>query len=115
MKEVGPACRSERCKTNGPMHTGKQNHPGKKGGRSRRGLMALFVARFAALPAHLPGLPVVAPREVSSRRLEVEADERGSLVAQKANKPWGWMAMEQQTRHSIAFHVGDRGPGSAPQ
>jgi hypothetical protein len=68
--------------------------------------MDFLVARFAALPDHLPGLPVVAPREVLIGRLEVEADAMGSFVATKANKHWVWIAMDTQTRHILACHVG---------
>jgi len=77
-------------------------------GVSLRWLMACLVARFAALPAHLHGLPVVAPREVLIGRLEVEADERWSFVAQKANKPWVGSALDTQPRQILAFHGRDR-------
>jgi insertion element IS1 protein InsB len=78
-------------------------------------LMDFLVGRFAALPDHLPGLPVVAPREVLIGRLEVEADAMGSFVATKANKQWVWIAMDTQTRHILAFHVGDRSHARAQQ
>ena len=39
---------------------------------------------------------------------EAEADELGSLVEKKANKPGMWIAMDAKTRQMIAFHVGDR-------
>jgi insertion element IS1 protein InsB len=84
-------------------------------GVSLRWLMDFLVARFAALPDHLHVLPVVAPREVLSGRLEVEADEMWSFVAKKANKQWVWIAMDTQTRQIIAFHIGDRGHESARQ
>src|SRR5215470_8227985 len=77
--------------------------------------MGFIVARFAALPDHLHVLPVAAPREVIIGRLEVEADEMWSFVAQKANKPWVWIAIDKQTRQIIAFHVGDRSHESAQQ
>jgi IS1 family transposase len=77
--------------------------------------MGFLVARCAALPDPLHVLPVAAPREVLIGRLEVEADERWSFVAQKANKPWVWIAMDKQTRQIMAFHVGDRSHASAQQ
>ena len=84
-------------------------------GVSIRWLMGFMVARFAALPDHLHVLPVAAPREVIIGRLEVEADELWGFVAQKAHKQWVWIAMDQQTRQIIAFHVGDRSHESAKQ
>src|SRR5262249_1180688 len=80
-----------------------------------RWLMGFRVARCAALPDHLPGLPVAAPREGISGRLEVEAEEMWRCVQQKANKQWGWLAMDKPTRQIIAFHVGDRSRMSAQQ
>jgi insertion element IS1 protein InsB len=77
--------------------------------------MGFIVARFAALPDHLHVRPVAAPREVLIGRLEVEADEMWSFVAKKANKQWVWIAMDKQTRHIIAFYVGDRSHESAKQ
>jgi insertion element IS1 protein InsB len=143
MREMCPECRAERCKKNGHIHTGKQNHQCKTCGRqlvlhaanrtigedqrvmverlrcekislhgicravgvSLRWLMDFLVARFAALPDHLHGLPVVAPREGIIGRLEVEVDEMWSFVAKKANKQWVWGAMDKQTRQIIAFHI----------
>ena len=84
-------------------------------GVSIRWLMGFIAARFAALPAHLHVVPIVAPREVIIGRLEVEADEMWSFVKQKANKQWVWIAMDKQTRQIIAFHVGDRSHDSAQQ
>ena len=55
------------------------------------------------------------PREGLIGRLEVAADALGSLGTQKAHKPWGWSARDQQTRPILAFHVGDRRHASAPQ
>jgi insertion element IS1 protein InsB len=153
VREACPACGSKRCKRNGPLQTGQQNHPCKACGRpfvlhaanrvisdeqralvervlcekislhgicravgvSLRWLMGFLVARFAALPAPLPVRPIAAPREVLIGRLEVEADEMGSFVATKANKPWVWIAMAKQTRQIMAFHVGDRSHESAKQ
>ncbi len=51
---------------------------------------------------------MASPQEVSLRCLEVEADERGRVVRQKATKPGVWIAMDKPTRHSLALHVGDR-------
>ena len=78
---------------------------GRAVGVSLRWLMDFLVARFAALPDHLHGLPVVAPGEVIIGRLEVEADEMWSFVAKKAHKQWVWIAMDKQTRQIMAFHV----------
>jgi len=48
-------------------------------------------------------------------RLEVEADEMGSFVKQKANTPWAWIARAKQTRPLIALHLGDRRRDRAQQ
>jgi len=77
--------------------------------------MGFLTACFAALPDHLHVRPVAAPRDVLIGRLEVEADEMGGFVKQKANKQWVWIAMDKQTRPVIAFHVGDRSHESAKQ
>jgi insertion element IS1 protein InsB len=153
VREVCPACGSERCKSNGHMHTGKQNHPCKTCGRqcvleaahhvitpeqrtlverlrcetislhgicravgvSIRWLMNFLVTCFAPLPDHRHARPVASPRDVRIGRLEVEADEMGSFVKQKANKQWVGIAMDKQPRHIMAFHVGDRSHASAKQ
>jgi insertion element IS1 protein InsB len=47
------------------------------------------------------------------QRLEVAADALASCVQKKANKPWGWIAMDAQTRQVLAFRVGARSPKSA--
>src|SRR5499426_4010725 len=65
-------------------------------GVSIRWLMGFMASRFAALPDHLHVLPVAVPREVILGRLEVEADERWSFVAKKANKQWVWIAMAKR-------------------
>ena len=88
---------------------------GRAVGVSIRWLMGFITARFATLPDHLHVRPVTAPRDVLMGRLEVEADEMWSFVKQKANKQWGWIAMDKQTRQIIAFHVGDRSHESAKQ
>jgi len=153
LRAVCPACGSERCKSNGHIHTGKQNYQCKACGRqlvgdatkrvitaeqrtlverllcekiswhgicrtvhvSIRWLMQFIVTCFATLPDHLHVLPVMAPQEGIIGRLEVQADEMWSFVANKANKPWVWIAMDKQTRQILAFHVGDRSHASAQQ
>ena len=80
-----------------------------------RWLVRLLATCFAALPNHLHVQPVAPPRDVLIGRLEVEAEERWSVVQQKATKPWVWIAMDKQTRHIMAFHVGDRGHDRAKQ
>jgi hypothetical protein len=84
-------------------------------GVSIRWLTGFMAARFAALPDHLPVRPVAAPRDAHIGRLEVEAGELWGCVTKKANKPWVWIAMEKQTPHIRACHVGDRSHESAKQ
>jgi insertion element IS1 protein InsB len=84
-------------------------------GVSIRWLMDFMVARFQALPDHLHVQPVASPCDVIMGRLEAEADEMWSFVKQKTNRQWVWIAMDQQTRQVIAFHVGDRSRESAKQ
>lgn len=153
VREAYPACGSERCKKNGHMHTGKQNHPWKACGRqfvldatnrvmaeeqrtlverllseqiSLHGICRVvgvslrwrrrFIATcFAALPDHLHGQPVAAPRAVILGRLAGEADAMWSFVPQKAKKPWVWIAMDKQARQILAFHGGERRHDSAKQ
>src|SRR5207253_4635474 len=71
-------------------------------------LLGFLVQCFEALPDHLHVQPVSCTRAVLIQRLEVEADELASFVQKKANKQWGWIAMDIKTRQIIAFHVGDR-------
>ncbi len=47
------------------------------------------------------------------QRLEAELDELWSFVGKKANRQWGWSAMNATTHHVMAFHVGDRSGQSA--
>ncbi len=153
IRDACPACGSNRCKKNGPIHTGTQHHQGKTCGRpcvlcaenrvvaeaqrtlverllcekislhgicravgvSLRWRMDFIVVRFAALPDHLHVRPVASPRDVLIGCLEVEADEMGSFVKQKANKQGVWLAMDAQTHQIMAFHVGDRSHDSAKQ
>jgi insertion element IS1 protein InsB len=84
-------------------------------GISIRWLMDFMVARLAAVPPHLHLRPVAASREVLRGCLEVEADELGSFVQQKATPPWLWLALDKPTRQLIAFQVGDRSRDSAKQ
>ena len=84
-------------------------------GVSIRWLMDFMVACFTAAPEHLHVRLPGRHRDVMRRCLEAEADELGSFVQQKANKPWLWLAMERTTRQIIAFHVGDRSRKSARQ
>ena len=76
-------------------------------------LMRFLGTCFAALPDHRYVQPVAFPRDARIGRLEVEAEERESFVQQKATKHWVWIAMDKQTRHMIAFDVGDRSHDSA--
>jgi insertion element IS1 protein InsB len=61
-----------------------------------------------AWPDHLHVQPVTCHGQVMIRRLEVEADAMRSFVQKKANKQWGWIAMDATSRQVITFHVGDR-------
>jgi len=70
---------------------------------------------FAACPNDLRVRIPHCPTNVMLRRLEAEADEMWSFVQKKANKPWGWIAMDAATRQIVAFHVGDRSRGSAEE
>jgi insertion element IS1 protein InsB len=77
--------------------------------------MDFMITRLKPWPDQLHVQPVTAPRDVIMGRLDVEADEMWSCVKQKPNKPWVWLAMDQQTRQSIAVHIGDRSHDSAKQ
>jgi insertion element IS1 protein InsB len=73
-----------------------------------------FLGRcLAALPDHLHVQPMSWTQDLMVQRLEVDADEMASLVHNKANQPWIWIAMDAKTRQVMAFHVGDRGRRSA--
>jgi insertion element IS1 protein InsB len=78
-------------------------------------LLHFMVERFAACPEHLHVPLPVSPTDVVIRQLDAEADELWSFVGKRANKPWGWIAMDAKTRQVIAFHVGDRRRESAKQ
>jgi IS1 family transposase len=71
-------------------------------------LLGCLVRGMAARPDHLHVQPVSWTPEIMVQRLEVAADERASLVHNKANKPWIGIAMDAKTRHVMALHVGDR-------
>jgi insertion element IS1 protein InsB len=72
-----------------------------------------MVARFAATPDHLDVQPTADTQKVILHRLEAEVDELWSFVGKKANRQWVWIAMNADTRHIIAFHVGGRSRQSA--
>jgi insertion element IS1 protein InsB len=76
-------------------------------------LLHFMVARFATCPNDLYVRVPRQPTDVVMRRLEARADELWSVVQQKANRPWIWIAMDAQTRQVIAFHIGDRSRDSA--
>jgi len=65
------------------------------------------------LPDHLHVQPVSCQHDVLIQRLAVEADALASFVQKKANKQWGWIAMDAKTRQIMAFHVGERSHKSA--
>jgi len=46
-------------------------------------------------------------------RLEAKLNKRWSSVGTKANRQWGWSAMEASTRQGIVFYVGERRQASA--
>ena len=73
------------------------------------------VAGFAAVPEHLPVQPIASSGRGLRGCLEGEADELWSFVQKKANPHWLWLALDQQTRQLIAFHVGDRSGDSAKE
>jgi IS1 family transposase len=77
--------------------------------------MDFMVACFAAVPEHLHVRLVASSREVVLGCLDVEADELWSLVQKKTAPRWVWVAVDKQTRHILAFHVGDRSRDSAKQ
>jgi len=76
-------------------------------------LLGFLFQGVEALPDHLHVQPVSCTQPVMIQRLEVEADDMASLVQQKANKQWIWIAMDATTRQIIAVHVGDRSRRSA--
>ena len=84
-------------------------------GVSIRWLMDFMGACFEAAPEDLNVQRPSHPGDVIIRRVEAEADEMHSLVQQKANEQWLWLALDRTTRQIIAFHVGDRSRKSARQ
>src|SRR5262249_37768676 len=62
----------------------------------------------AGLPLRIimDGQPESGTQRGIRQRLEAEGDEFGSLIGRKANRHWGWIAMEAMTRLIIAFYVG---------
>jgi insertion element IS1 protein InsB len=78
-------------------------------------LMHFMVERFAACLDHLQAQLPTGLIDVVMQRLEAEADEMWSFVAQKGNKQWLWIAMNAKTRQIVAFHVGDCSRDSAKQ
>jgi hypothetical protein len=83
-------------------------------GVSIRWLMNFMVARLAAVPKRLRVQPVASSCDIVRGCREVEADELWSFE-QKTNPHWLWLAMDKQTRHIIAFYVGDHSRESAKQ
>ena len=76
-------------------------------------LLGFLVQCIKTLPDHLHVQLVTCHGDVMIQRLAVEADEMSSFVHQKANKQWIWIAMDDETRQVLAFHVGDRSRKSA--
>ena len=72
-----------------------------------------MVERFTAAPDHLYVQPTAGTQRGLLHRLEAEVDELWSFVGTQANRQWGWSAMDADTRHIIAFPVGDRSRQSA--
>jgi insertion element IS1 protein InsB len=79
------------------------------------GFLGCMVAYFDTVPQHLHGQLPGHPGDVIRRCVEAEADEMCSVVKQRANKPWLWLAMDRTTRQIMAFYVGDRSRDSARQ
>jgi len=69
--------------------------------------------RFTAAPEHLYVQSTAGNQRVLLHRLEAEVDELWSFVGRRANRQWGWIAMDALTRQILAFHVGDRSRQSA--
>jgi transposase-like protein len=61
---------------------------------------------------------VVVKKQVSrstkpKKRLNVQMDELWSLVDNKGNQQWVWLALDAQTREIVGVHIGDRSAVSA--
>jgi insertion element IS1 protein InsB len=83
-------------------------------GVSLRWLLSFIAELYDALPDHLNAqLPKNPDRQVKLLRLHAEADEMWSFVGRKANKQWVWIAIDVETKHVIAFYIGDRSRKSA--
>ena len=78
-------------------------------------LLGFIVTCFEALPNPLNVQTIANHADVMIQRFEVEADEMASLVQNKANKQRIWLAMDVNTRQTIAFHVDDRSRKNARQ
>lgn len=76
-------------------------------------LLQFMSARFQAAPEHLHVEPPRGTPAVILQWLEAELDELWSFVGKKANRQWGWIAMDATTQQVLAFHVGDRSSQSA--
>jgi insertion element IS1 protein InsB len=81
---------------------------GRAVGVPRKWVVGFLVQGVEALPDHLTVEPVRRTQDGVIQRLEVEADDRQSVVKKQAHKPWMWLAMAAKTRQVIAFHGGDR-------
>jgi hypothetical protein len=71
-------------------------------------LLHCTVARVATSPADLHVRIPRHPTAVVRQRLEAEADAMRSVVKQKANRQWLWIATDALTRQVMALHGGDR-------
>jgi insertion element IS1 protein InsB len=84
-------------------------------GLGLRWLLQFMDEQFRRAPDHLHVQSPGRAPAVILQRLEAEVDELWSFVGKKANRQWGWIAMDATTRQVIAFHVGDRSQASAEQ
>lgn len=82
-------------------------------GLGLRWLLPFMVERFPAAPEPLSVKPPGGTQAVILQRLKATRDEVWSFVGKKANRHWGWIAMDATTRPVIACHVGDRSGQSA--
>lgn len=82
-------------------------------GVSLRGLLNFITHVSEEAPDHLNVELRFVGKTIAIQVLESEVDELWRVVGRKANKQWVWRALDKQTRHIIAFHVGDRSKDSA--
>lgn len=83
-------------------------------GISLRWLLRFIAEIYESLPDDLNvQLPASTKAAVHLLRLEAEADEMWSFVGKKANRQWVWIAIDAESRQSLAFQVGDRSRKSA--